>query len=53
MGRVMIEAQSSEETMIVADLKRSDLLEVRKRNAWHFFLRYRRPELYEKVGELS
>jgi hypothetical protein len=38
--------------MIVADLKCSDLLEVRKRSTWHFFLRYRRPELYRKVGEL-
>jgi predicted amidohydrolase len=52
-GRVIAEAQADEEDMIVADLRARDLVRVRKDESWHFFLRYRRPELYEMVVERS
>jgi N-carbamoylputrescine amidase len=45
-GRIIAEAKTSDEEMILAELKAADLVSVRKHMRSHFFLHYRRPELY-------
>jgi predicted amidohydrolase len=45
-GRIVAETKTSDEEMILADLKAADLVHVRKHMRSHFFLHYRRPELY-------
>jgi N-carbamoylputrescine amidase len=48
-GRIISEAETSDEEMILADLKAADLVSVRKHLRSHFFLHYRRPELYRAL----
>ncbi len=48
-GRVIAESQTDGEEMVLADLSAADLVHVRKDMRTHFYLHYRRPELYTQV----
>jgi N-carbamoylputrescine amidase len=45
-GKMIVEAKTDDEEMIIAEIKASDFIEVRKEQRYHFFLHYRRPDLY-------
>jgi predicted amidohydrolase len=51
-GKIITEAKTDDEEMIIADLKTVDFIKVRKEQRYHFFLHYRRPEHYHlKEGD--
>ena len=50
-GEVIAEAKPWQEDLVIATLKRDDLVHIRQNGGWAFFLRYRRPELYGMVVE--
>jgi predicted amidohydrolase len=54
-GEIIAEAATSEEEMVIADLKAGDLAKARKPLRTHFYLHYRRPELYGALvkGEID
>jgi predicted amidohydrolase len=45
-GQIIAEAKSDDEELIIADFKAKDMLKARKIERQHFFLHYRRPEIY-------
>jgi len=50
-GKILHQYTGSTEKMIIAELKGSDLTKIRT-DRMRYFLKYRRPELYEAISQI-